>query len=174
MIEADSVVDFAAVEVQAAYFSGGKIPPAMNYFLENEKLDERNSDRRPDFRSCAQKRLAPQLRIKVPVFRRWGKKFFVVVDAQFFDALPRFATTSPSNSEITWLSYPIRKVGNAYAMQEASVVYSEWDEVDNSLRGEGTPPEPSEIVDELQTKLNGPTSRRPKVLTVTQLTQTTT
>lgn len=164
-IEENKVVDFAAVEVQAVYFSGGEIRTPMNYFLQNESLDLSNSDRRPDFRSSAQKRLVPQLQLKVPVFRRWGKKFFVVVDTQFFNALPAFSHTTYSNSEITWLSYPIKKVGNTYTMQEANVIYSEWDEVQNSLR-EGKPPEPSEIVHELQSKLDGPASKRPKVLVV--------
>lgn len=164
-IELGRVVDFAAVEVQAVYFSGGEIRTPMNYFLENEKLDIGNSDRRADFRSSAQKRLVPQLQLKVPVFRRWGKKFFVVVDTQFFNALPVFLHTTYSNSEITWLSYPIAKEGDVYTMKEANVIYSEWDEVQNSLR-EGKPPEPSEIVYELQSRLEGPLRRRPKVLVV--------
>ena len=162
-IDGGTVVDFAAVEVQAAYFSGSEIRTPMNYFLEHGQLDIDNSDRRPDFRSSAQKRLVPQLQLKVPVFRRWGKKFFVVVDTQFFRALPTFSQTTQANSELTWLRYPIAKSGNSYTMQDVQVVYSEWDEVQNSLR-EGTPPEPSEIVDELQTKLDGPPSRRPRVL----------
>lgn len=166
-IENGKIIDFAAVEVQAVYFSGGEIRSPMHYFLENERLDLKNSDRRPDFRSSAQKRLVPQLQLKVPVFRRWGKKFFVVVDTQFFNALPSFSHTTHSNSEITWLCYPIAKSQSGYAMQDVKVIYSEWDEVQNSLR-EGKPPEPIEIVEELQAKLDGPVSRRPKVLTVGQ------
>jgi hypothetical protein len=164
-IENDKIVDFAAVEIQAVYFSGSEIRTPMNYFLQNDLLDAINSNRRPDFRSSAQKRLVPQLQLKVPIFRRWGKKFFVVVDTQFFGALPIFSQTTFSNSEITWLSYPISKVGEKYSMGEANVIYSEWDEVQNSLR-EGKPPEPSEIVEELQAKLDGPASKRPKILNV--------
>ncbi|MBI1262172.1 MAG: hypothetical protein GC184_10645 [Rhizobiales bacterium] len=162
------VVDFAAVEVQAVYFSGGETRSPMNFFLENDHLDLKNSDRRPDFRSSAQKRLIPQLQLKVPVFRRWGKKFFVVVDTQFFNALPNFSSTSQGNTEITWLSYPIKKVGANYSMQNANIIYSEWDEVQNALR-EGIPPDPSEIVEELQAKLAWPKAKRPRVLTVTKL-----
>ena len=88
------VVDFAAMEVQAVYFSGTSIRPAMRHFLKEGVLDFANSDRRPDFRSSAQKRLAPQLMLKVPVFRRWAKKFFVVVDSKFFGSLPAFKTAS--------------------------------------------------------------------------------
>ena len=152
-IEDDAVVDFAAVEVQAVYFSGGEIRSPLQYYMENQSLDLANSDRRPDFRSSAQKRLVPQLQLKVPVFRRWGKKFFVVVDTQFFRALPPFSATTRSNSEVTWLVYPIAKVENNYALGDVNIVYSEWDEVRNALR-EGTPPEPDEIVAELQAKLD--------------------
>lgn len=164
-IENGKIVDFAAVEVQAVYFSGYEIRTPMNHFLEHGRLDLSNSDRRPDFRSSAQKRLVPQLQLKVPVFRRWGKKFFVVVDTQFFDALPKFAGTTQANSEVTWLCYPIRKVDQNYSMHEPIVTFTEWDDIQNALR-EGVPPEPDEIVAELQTKLDLPASKRPRVLQV--------
>ncbi len=162
-IEGGTVTDFAAVEVQAVYFSGGEIRSPLKYYLEHHSLDLPNSDRRPDFRSSAQKRLVPQLQLKVPVFRRWGKKFFVVTDTQFFRAMPSFGTTTPANSELTWLNYPIAKTEQGYRFGDVQVIYSEWDEVRNSLR-EGTPPDPSEIVEELQSKLAGPDSRKPRIL----------
>jgi len=151
-INSNEVLDFAALEVQAVYFSGGETRSPMNYYLEHGKLDVSKSDRRPDFRSSAQKRLAPQLQLKVPVFRRWGKKFFVVVDSHFFKNLPPFKETTKSNSEVTWMNYPITKSGNNYSLEEAKIIYSEWDEIQTSLR-EGSPPEPSEIIHELQNKL---------------------
>jgi hypothetical protein len=163
-IEQDKITDFAAVEVQAVYFSGEEIRSPMNYFLENKKLDLENSDRRPDFRSSAQKRLMPQLQLKVPVFRRWGKKFFVVVDSQFFAELPEFRHTTPENTEITWLSYPISRQGHGgYKLSQPETIYSEWDDVMNSLR-EGTPPAPLEIINELQSKLTGSASKNLKLL----------
>ena len=151
-IDNDNITDFAALEVQAVYFSGTEIRSPLKYFLQNRSLDMENSDRRPDFRSSAQKRLVPQLQLKVPVFRRWGKKFFVVVDSQFFEALPDFPPSTASNSELTWLSYPIELAGQNYELGEPQIIYSEWDEVRNALR-EGKPPEQSEIVAELQSKL---------------------
>ena len=163
-IEQGKIIDFAAVEVQAVYFSGTTIRPAFNHFLVNRSLDRSISDRRPDFRSSAQKRLVPQLQLKVPVFRRWAKKFFVAVDSQFFSALPAFGHSSKGNSEITWLSYPIAKQGRNYNIGDARVVYSEWDEVKNALR-EGAPPEPDEIIEELQLKLDGKYGKKPRIIT---------
>ena len=154
-IEGEQVVDFAAVEVQAVYFSGDEIRSPLQYYIKNRSLDLQNSDRRPDFRSSAQKRLVPQLQLKVPVFRRWGKKFFVVVDSQFFKSLPVFLQTTRANSEVTWLSYPLEQSGKDYTIGKAKINYSEWDEVRNALR-EGTPPDPEEVVAELQNKLHRP------------------
>jgi hypothetical protein len=162
-IESGRIIDFAAVEIQAAYFSGGSLRTVFQHFIDHKSVDGLDTRRRPDFRSCAQKRLIPQLQLKIPVFRRWGKKFFVVVDSEFFTSLPVFPETTPSNSELTWLAYPIEKIGAEFAMHDPRIIYSDWDEVQNSLR-EGKAPEPSEIVGELQAKLDGPARRRPVIL----------
>jgi Restriction endonuclease NotI len=150
-IESGSVTDFCAVEVQAAYFSGTETRSALKHFLENRSFGTLNTFRRPDFRSSAQKRLIPQLQLKVPVFRRWGKKFFVVVDSQFFRSLPEFRTTTPANSELTWLVYPLARQGEVYQMQDVRPAFTEWADVETSLR-EGRAPDPSEIIGELQLK----------------------
>ena len=76
-----------------------------------------------------------------------------------------FAQTTQANSELTWLTYPIVKTGPNYQMSEAQIIYSQWDDVKNSLR-EGIPPQPQEIVEELQVKLDGPPASRPRVLKV--------
>lgn len=154
-IEDGRVVDFAALEVQAVYISGTTVRPNFDEFLltqgpSNSYIPD---EKRPDFRSSAQKRLVPQLQLKVPVFRRWGKKFFVVVDTQFFKALPDFPNTSPSNSELTWLSYPFDNTGSGYEMNDPNIIFTHWDDVANALR-EGMPPEPEEILNELQLKLD--------------------
>ena len=149
----ETVVDFAAIEVQAAYFSGNSIRPALTAFLAGDTQPLNDLDRRPDFRSSAQKRLMPQLQLKVPIFRRWGKKFFVVSDTLFFKSLPKFPVVSQANSELTWLTYPIAASGTNFKMQNPIIVHSAWDDVNNALR-EGKPPEPAEILAELQTKLH--------------------
>lgn len=78
----------------------------------------------------------------------------MVVDTQFFGALPEFGKTTPSNSELTWLNYPIRKdVDGSFRLEDPDIIFSEWDEVLNALR-EGVPPDPSEIVAELEGKLH--------------------
>lgn len=150
-IDGGAVTDFCAVEVQAAYFSGTETRSALRHFMEHRHFGTLDIFRRPDFRSSAQKRLIPQLQLKVPVFRRWGKKFFVVVDTQFFRSLPEFRPTTPANSELTWLVYPLSRQGETYRMDDVRPTYTEWADVETSLR-EGRAPDPNEILAELQLK----------------------
>jgi Restriction endonuclease NotI len=151
-VEQGNVTDFCAVEVQAAYFSGAETRTVLRYFMANRNFGELDTFRRPDFRSSAQKRLIPQLQLKVPVFRRWGKKFFVVVDSQFFRSLPKLRSTTQANSELTWLVYPLAREGEMYQMKNTQPIYTEWADVETALR-EGRAPDPSEILSELQFKL---------------------
>ncbi len=61
--------------------------------------------RQPDYRSSGPKRLMPQLQIKVPSLRRWGKKMAVVVDRRFFEAMGmhRMETVRHvSNCDVAW------------------------------------------------------------------------
>jgi hypothetical protein len=45
----------------------------------------------------------PQLQVKVPTLRRWGKKMAVLVDRPFFDALGAMGVVkSVSNCDIVW------------------------------------------------------------------------
>lgn len=152
-VDAGIVTDFCAVEVQAAYFSGIETRTALKHFMANRQFGSLDTFRRPDFRSSAQKRLIPQLQLKVPVFRRWGKKFFVVVDSQFFRSLPEFRTTTPANSELTWLVYRLARQDEIYQMQDVQPTFTEWADVETSLR-EGRAPDPSEILTELQLKFS--------------------
>ncbi len=140
--------DFAALEIQSVYISGLSIRPAFNQYLAEGVLTE-DALRRPDFRSSAQKRLMPQLALKVPIFRRWGKRFFVAVDSTLFDTLPRMRTQTAGNSEVTWLVYRFgRQSDGGYRMEDPIVRHALWDDVLEALR-EGRPPERDELLHEL-------------------------
>ncbi len=91
----------------------------------------------------------PQLSLKVPVFRRWGKKFFVAVDSSFFAEMPSLPTVAPSNAEITWLVYPFGRGEAGFAMGEPVVYHTLWDDVLTSLR-EGLPPTRDELLSDLR------------------------
>lgn len=154
-LENGKIVDFAALEIQSVYTSGGGVKDAFDNFILTRQIGN-EGDLGVDFRSSAQKRLVPQLRLKVPIFRRWGKKFFVAIDDTFFAALPEFGETSKGNSELTWLAYPLRSQGaQPLFLDDPIVHYTEWGKVEQALE-EGKPPDgPSDVILELQTKIGG-------------------
>lgn len=97
--------DWCAVELQAVYFSGGAMSKDYPIIRSHtgKNLPMPGANRRPDFRSSGPKRLMPQLQIKVPTLRRWGKKMAVVVDRPFFDALGEMdKVVHVSNCDIVW------------------------------------------------------------------------
>jgi hypothetical protein len=96
---------WAALEIQAVYFSGNAMKG------EFEAFNDPSMDwvifpagrRRPDYRSSGPKRLMPQLQIKVPTLRRWGKKMAVIVDRAFFDSIGEMDNVPEiSNADIAW------------------------------------------------------------------------
>lgn len=79
-------LEWAAIETQALYFSGGKmIVEFAAYASAPSPLLFPVGKRRPDYRSSGPKRLSPQLDVKVPVLGAWGKKVAVVIDRFFFE-----------------------------------------------------------------------------------------
>jgi hypothetical protein len=79
-------LEWAAVETQALYFSGGKMMVEFQaYAAAPAPLLFPVGKRRPDYRSSGPKRLSPQLDVKVPVLGAWGKKVAVVIDRYFFE-----------------------------------------------------------------------------------------
>jgi len=91
--------------MQAVYFSGESIAKEFHAIVEStgDDIPFPVGRRRPDFRSSGPKRLMPQLQIKVPTLRRWGKKMCVLVDRTFFDNLGRMESVDDvSNCDIAW------------------------------------------------------------------------
>ncbi|MCD1620933.1 hypothetical protein K7H20_23035 [Salipiger manganoxidans] len=96
--------EWCAVEVQAVYFSGKNMPDEIREIYKQQgKLTMPKEGRRPDYRSSGPKRLMPQLQIKVPTLRRWGKKMVVVVDVAFFKSMGKMRPVKDvSNCDIVW------------------------------------------------------------------------
>jgi hypothetical protein len=83
---ATAELEWAAIETQALYFSGGKMYVEFQaYAAAPSPVLFPVGKRRPDYRSSGPKRLSPQLDVKVPVLGAWGKKLAVVIDRFFFD-----------------------------------------------------------------------------------------
>ena len=96
---------WAALEIQAVYFSGNAMRGEFEAFSDAavDWVIFPAGRRRPDYRSSGPKRLMPQLQIKVPTLRRWGKKMAVVVDRAFFDSIGEMDNVVDiSNADIAW------------------------------------------------------------------------
>ncbi len=112
------------VEVQAVYFSGDKME------LEFADIRAHTTEgvpfpvgrRRPDYRSSGPKRLMPQLLVKVPTLRRWGKKMAVVVDEDFFSELGRMeAVADVSNCDVAWFVVRFRESETGFVLERKHV-----------------------------------------------------
>ncbi len=98
-------LSWCAMEVQAVYFQGKAMSNDFSLIRvhEGEGLPFPSVLRRPDYRSSGPKRLMPQLQIKVPSLRRWGKKMAVVVDRNFFHAMGKMRMVPHiSNCDVAW------------------------------------------------------------------------
>jgi hypothetical protein len=115
---------WTALEIQAVYFSG---PSMSSEFTAIRKSRAKGllfpaATRRPDYRSSGPKRLMPQLQIKVPTLRRWGKKMAVVVDRSFFAALGSMDDVGDiSNCDIAWFVMDYDENPGAFALKPAFV-----------------------------------------------------
>jgi len=105
-------LEWCAVETQSLYFSGDKMRPEFEaYAAAPSPILFPTGRRRPDYRSSGPKRLSPQLDVKVPVLRNWGKKVVVVIDRYFYENMGTLADAYPrakndrerlDNSDIVW------------------------------------------------------------------------
>lgn len=108
------------LEVQAVYFSGSGMSGDFRALRDHAGLElpAPTAVRRPDWRSSSAKRLMPQLQVKVPTLRRWGKKLAVAVDRPFFDSIGG-PSASPSkdlnDGDIIWL---VPKMNDNYLLDE--------------------------------------------------------
>jgi Restriction endonuclease NotI len=106
-------MDWAALEIQAVYFSGNAMGLEFKAF-NDPSLDwviYPAGQRRPDYRSSGPKRLMPQLQIKVPTLRRWGRKMAVVVDRAFFDSIGEMDDVADlSNADVAWFIVKFEEV----------------------------------------------------------------
>jgi len=134
-------LEWCAVETQALYFSGSNMPVE---FAAYEAMPGNVlfpvGKRRPDYRSSGPKRLWPQLDVKVPVLRAWGKKVAVVIDSYFFSNMNRLADPSSrrakddrerrDNAEVVWF---IVDFDDDFRLRAGTVAYSSLDACRHAL-----------------------------------------
>lgn len=134
----DEFLRWCAVEIQAVYFSGEKMKSEFSSILNHagELFPFPGANRRPDYRSSAPKRLMPQLQIKIPALRRWGKKMAVVVDNHFFDWItPMKQANDVSNADIVWLVAGFNEEGDTASLCRHRVVETTLEHAVEGLTG---------------------------------------
>ncbi|MFL6759257.1 NotI family restriction endonuclease [Sphingomonas sp.] len=116
IVDPDDEQRWCALELQAVYFSGEKMGSHLaQYSAAQEAPVYPDKNRRPDYRSSGPKRLMPQLQIKVPTLRRWGKKMAVVVDKPFYGSLGNMVKVNHlSNADIAWYIVNYDESGNIF------------------------------------------------------------
>ena len=121
---------WVAAEIQAVYFSGREMASEFKAISQNvadggDGLIWPTEVRRPDYRSSGPKRLMPQLQIKVPTLRRWGKKMAVLVDEAFFQSLGKMESVSDlPNADIAWfrVRFAISPTTKRYQIERGDVL----------------------------------------------------
>ena len=108
----DTASNWYGLEIQAVYFSGKSMTPDFRLLSEDDGAlpPGPTTLRRPDWRSSSAKRLMPQLLVKIPTLRQWGKKMAVAVDTAFFEAIGG-STPRPSHDlnegDVVWLTLDV-------------------------------------------------------------------
>lgn len=132
---------WCALETQAVYFSGRSMQSDFSAIVTSrgKGLTFPTAIRRPDFRSSGPKRLMPQLQIKVPTLRRWGKKMAVVVDTAFFQSMGRMQEVQElSNCDVVWFVVDYAQAGSAVNLIKHSIHYTTLESAVEGLTA-GTP-----------------------------------
>lgn len=163
------IIDWCALEVQAVYFSGSEMGPEVKAF-EKDGIAPKPASRRPDFRSSGPKRLLPQLEIKVPTLRRWGKKMFVAIDKPFFDWLPSIDQVGDiSNADICWLSFRLDTASSPYQLQHDGTVLATLEDSRIGLVAGYSPPK-SEFEASIEEAVKSKSKQKNKVIHRGQIT----
>jgi hypothetical protein len=135
-------MSWCALEMQAVYFSGAKMEDDFIVMREwtGPGMPFPAKHRRPDYRSSGPKRLMPQLQIKVPTLRRWGRKMAVVVDKGFWESLGEMRRVGQiSNADLVWfiVGYEGPRAGQ-YRLKRCEAVFTTLENAVEGLTG-GSP-----------------------------------
>lgn len=153
--DADKVIDFGALEIQAVYISGNVRDPFelfMKNPCENSKLSwpTQANYPRPDYLSSSRKRLAPQLLFKGGILHSWHKKSAVALSKTFFETLPKLKKVAKTKADIAWLIYDMELVEcdgqKRYHLKKIDEVFTEFEPALLSI----TKPNPGRMADFIQ------------------------
>lgn len=153
------ITDFAAVEIQSSYFSGGSI---RNEFLDYmNRIDDgqpprpQEGYRQMDYRSCLDKRLLPQLEEKVETIEAWDRKFGVVLQKIAFDnssIVRRIQPVPKEDATFFFFVYDYVEDTPQYQLVLDEIFPTTLEQITMAI-GESMAPDEDEFVDYLERKL---------------------
>jgi hypothetical protein len=160
-------LEWCALEIQAVYFSGEEMRGLFEHIRDYDgpSIPFPDKGRRPDYRSSGPKRLMPQLQIKVPTLRRWGKKMAVVVDLPWFrtNVVDVATVDDVSNCDIAWFTVELDERTDPATLVVNKPALQTLERAVEGLTG-GHPVALPEFESRIREKLSPKTNRRrPKV-----------
>jgi hypothetical protein len=162
---ADYPLPWIALEIQAVYFSGPEMGKLFKQIEDDIAIGGNGlvypkETRRPDYRSSGPKRLMPQLQIKVPTLRRWGKRMAIVVDRPFYESMGNMKTADHvSLSDVAWfvVDFVAEPTAGRFRLVEGTSYFMTLEEAVTGLTG-GTPVAQPEFEGRIQLALKSITA----------------
>jgi hypothetical protein len=154
-----NITDFAAVEIQSSYFSGGSIREEFNQYMD--EIDEGKPPNPPegvrqmDYRSCVDKRLLPQLEEKTETVEAWDKDFAVILQKIAFESsniVRRIDRVPEDEATFFFFVYEYVEDTPQYRLQLDELYPTTFEEISKAI-GESMAPDENEFVDGLERKL---------------------
>jgi hypothetical protein len=151
--------DFAAVEIQSSYFSGGSIREEFLEYMNriNDGLSPQPQEgyRQMDYRSCLDKRLLPQLEEKVETIETWNRKFGVILQKIAFNnssIVRRIDPVPEENATFFFFVYDYVEDEPQYELVLDEIFPTTLEEITMAI-GESMAPDEDEFMNYLERKL---------------------
>jgi hypothetical protein len=153
------ITDFAAVEIQSSYFSGGSIREEFNKYMDRIDAGEPptppTGDRQMDYRSCVDKRLLPQLEEKVETIETWDRTFGVILQKIAFEnsnIVRRINHVPEENATFLFFVYDYVEDTPQYRLELNEIYHTTLEEITAAI-GQSTAPDEDEFLGYLERKL---------------------
>lgn len=154
-----TITDFAAVEIQSSYFSGGSIRDEFTEYMDRIDAGEPptppEGSRQMDYRSCVDKRLLPQLEEKVETIEAWDRTFGVVLQKIAFDnsnIVRRIDRVPESDASFYFFVYSYLEDEPQYRLALDEIFPTTLEEITKAI-GQSMAPDETEFVGYLERKL---------------------
>lgn len=154
------ITDFAAVEIQASYFSGGSIREEFTEYMDRvddgQHPQPPDGSRQMDYRSCVDKRLLPQLEEKVETVEAWDRKFGVILQKIAFEnsnIVRRIDRVPEDDATFFFFVYEYVEDAPQYRLELNELYPTTFEEIQNAI-GESKAPDEEEFTAYLERKLD--------------------